>query len=149
MRRKSIIISISGYTLKKKEKELIKKEKPWGLILFKRNIRSFNQIQKLIKDIKKITRDKKFPILIDEEGFKVSRLSNIISHNLDANFFGNLYENDKDIAISLYTTYLRFLNNILKKIGINFNTIPVLDVKRKKTHSIIGSRSFSKKKRNS
>jgi len=146
MKKKAIIISIKGYNLSRKEKILLSKEKPWGLILFKRNIKSFNQIRKLIKDIKKFTRDKKFPILIDEEGLKVSRLSNIFNHSLNADFFGNLYENDKNIAISLYRTYLRFLNNILKKIGINVNTIPVLDVKRKNTHSIIKKRSFSEKK---
>ena len=147
MKKKAIIISINGSELSNKEKMLLSKEKPWGIILFKRNIKSFNQIQKLTKDIKKLTRDKKFPILIDEEGLKVSRLSNIINHKLNANFFGSLYKRDKNIAISLYKTYLRSLNAILKKIGINVNTIPVLDVKRKNTHSIIGTRSFSKKKK--
>ena len=87
MKKKAIIISINGSKLSNKEKMLLSKEKPWGIILFKRNIKSFNQIQKLTKDIKKLTRDKKFPILIDEEGLKVSRLSNIINHNLNANFY--------------------------------------------------------------
>ena len=146
MRKKAIIISIKSYKLSSKEKTLLSKEKPWGIILFKRNIKSFNQIRKLIVDIKKFTKDKKFPILIDEEGSKVSRLSNILNHNLNANFFGNLYKMNKNIAIFLYKTYLKFLNTTLKKIGINVNTIPVLDVKRKNTHSIIGTRSFSKKK---
>ena len=131
--KKAIIISIKGSKLSSKEKMLLSKEKPWGIILFKRNIKSFNQIRKLIVDIKKFTRDKKFPILIDEEGLKVSRLSNIFNHNLNANFFGSLYKKNKNIAIFLYKTYLKSLNAILKKIGINVNTIPVLDVKRK-TH---------------
>ena len=147
MKKKAIIISIKGSKLSRKEKILLSKEKPWGLILFKRNIKSFNQTQRLIKDIRKLVRDKRFPILIDEEGFKVSRLSNILNHNLNANFFGSLYKNDKKIAVSLYKTYLRLLNTILKKIGININTIPVLDVKRKNTHLIIGGRSFSENKK--
>ena len=37
--KKAIIISIKGYKLSKKEKTLLSKEKPWGLILFKRNIK--------------------------------------------------------------------------------------------------------------
>ena len=146
MKKKAIIISIKSHKLSRKEKMLLSKEKPWGLILFRRNIKSLNQTQKLIKDIKKLVRDKKFPILIDEEGLKVSRLSNILNHNLNADFFGSLYEKDKNIAESLYKMYLRSLNAILKRIGINVNTIPVLDVKRKNTHSIIGERSFSEKK---
>ena len=32
---------------------------------------------------------------------------------------------------------------IFKKVGININTVPVLDVRRKKAHNIIGNRSFS------
>ena len=71
MKKKAIIVSIRGYKLSIKEKELLSKEKPWGLILFKRNIKSLNQIQDLIKSIKKYTKDKKFPILIDEEGTEV------------------------------------------------------------------------------
>ena len=92
MKKKAIIVSIKGYKLSKKEKMLLSKEKPWGLILFKRNIKSLNQTQRLIKDIKQLVRDKKFPILIDEEGLKVSRLSNILNHNLNADFFGSLFK---------------------------------------------------------
>ena len=146
MKKKAIIISIKGLKLSNKEKLLLSTEKPWGIILFKRNIRSINQIQKLVKDIKKFSRDKKFPILIDEEGKSVSRLVNILNHNINANFFGNLYENNKISAISLYKTYLKSLCGVLKKIGININTIPVLDVLRSSTSAIIGKRSFSKNK---
>ena len=149
MKKKAIIVSIKGYKLSIKERELLSKGRPWGLILFKRNIKSFNQIQNLIKNIKKCVKDKKFPILIDEEGKKVSRLSRILNHNINANLFGSLYDKDKQFAISLYKLYLRSLCINLRKIGININTIPVLDVLRKSTHSIIGKRSFSKKKRNS
>ena len=45
MRKKAIIISIKGITLTKKEKILLSEEKPWGLILFKRNIKSISQIK--------------------------------------------------------------------------------------------------------
>ena len=46
----------------------------------------------------------------------------------------------------MYKNYLEILNQNLNKIGININTIPVLDVLRKNTNKIIGNRSFSKKK---
>ena len=65
MKKKAIILSLKGYRLSKKEKLLISKEKPWGLILFKRNIKSLSQIKKLITEIKKLSKDKKFPILIE------------------------------------------------------------------------------------
>jgi len=146
MRKKAIIISIKGITLTKKEKILLSEEKPWGLILFKRNIKSISQIKNLIKDIKKFTKNRKFPILIDEEGSTVTRLKGIINHNFEANYFGKLYKSNKKIALTLYKNYLKTLCNNLKNVGININTIPVLDVLRNNTNDIIGKRSFSKDK---
>ena len=146
MKRKAIIVSIKGLKLTSREILLLSKEKPWGLILFKRNIKSVTQIKKLIKSIRNYVKDKKFPILIDEEGSRVSRLRNIINHNFDVNYFGNLYKINKKIAVNLYKKYLRILSGELKKIGININTIPVLDISRKNTNKVIGNRSFSKKK---
>ena len=146
MKKKAIIISIKGTTLTKKEKLLLSKEKPWGLILFKRNIKSILQISNLIKNIKKFVKDTKFPILIDEEGSTVSRLNGIINHNFNANYFGRLYKLDKKIATALYKNYLKTLCNNLRNIGININTIPVLDVLRNNTNDIIGKRSFSEDK---
>ena len=146
MKKKAIIVSIRGTNLSNKEKVLLSNEKPWGLILFKRNIKSFNQIVNLTKKIRKYAQDDKFPILIDEEGAKVSRMESIIQHDLNATFFGNLYLTDQKIAIELYKTYLNSLCKKLKKIGVNVNTIPVLDVLRNNTNKIIGNRSFSKRK---
>ena len=144
MKKKAIIISIKGFKLSKKEKLLLLNEKPWGLILFKRNIKSLNQIKFLIINIKKLTKDKNFPILIDEEGTAVSRLTNIINHKFSAAYFGKLYLNDKRLCMSLYKKYLDSLCKVLNSIGLNINTIPVLDVLRSNTSSVIGNRSFSK-----
>ena len=72
MKRKALIISIKGIKLSTMEKKLLSKEKPWGVILFKRNLKSFKQIKKLTSTIRSLTKDRKFPIIIDEEGLKVS-----------------------------------------------------------------------------
>ena len=146
MKKKAIIVSIKGPKLTKKEKLLLSKENPWGIILFKRNIESFNQLKKLIKFIKKLTKNKRFPILVDEEGSTVSRLTNIYKNNFNSYYFGSLFKKNPKTALILYKNYLEILCKNLKKIGININTIPVLDVLRKSTNKIIGNRSFSKKK---
>ena len=143
MKKKAIIVSINGPKLSRKEKLLFSKEKPWGLILFKRNIKSLVQVKNLITNIKKLTKDKKFPVLIDEEGLLVSRLGNVLNHNFEANYFGELYKLNQKLTLVLYENYLESLCINLKKIGVNINTIPVLDVLRKTTNKIIGKRSFS------
>ena len=146
MKKKAIIISINSFKLTNKEKFLLSNEKPWGVILFKRNIKSFKQIKSLTKKIKKLSKDKNFPILIDEEGSTVSRLGNILSHNISAKFFGKLYTLNYKLSVKLYKNYLNLLCKILRDIGVNINTIPVLDVLRNKKNKIIGDRGFSNKK---
>ena len=144
MNRKAIIISISGLELSKKEKNLIKKEKPWGVILFKRNIKSLDQIIRLVQSIRKTIKDKKYPILLDEEGGRVTRLSNLFDNSIySQNYFGRLYEKNKSIGSSVFQNYIFSLSLVLKKIGININTVPVLDLLHQNKHKIIGDRSFS------
>ena len=53
MNRKAVIFGIKGYRLTKNEKYLFRKEKPWGVILFERNIKNILQLKLLIDDIKK------------------------------------------------------------------------------------------------
>ena len=134
--------------MKKKEKEIIKKEKPWGLILFKRNVKSLKQTKKLIINIRKSVNDKKFPILIDEEGGRVCRLSNFLDNRpYSQRFFGDLYQKDKKFGKFVYVNYLFSICQVFKKLGININTVPVLDIKKKNTHKIIGDRAYSSKKK--
>ena len=64
MIRKAAIISISGTSLTYKEINIFKKESPWGVILFKRNILSEKQLKKLTGSIKKIMKDKRYKIKI-------------------------------------------------------------------------------------
>ena len=71
MNRKAAIISIKGPILSSSEKSLLRKEKPWGIILFKRNITSFKQTILLTNEIRNCMNDPFYPIIIDEEGGKV------------------------------------------------------------------------------
>ena len=75
--RRSFIIGIKSTTLSVKEKKFIQQYKPWGVILFSRNITSLTQAKKLTNQIKKIFKDKNYPILIDQEGGRVNRFKNI------------------------------------------------------------------------
>ena len=63
--KKAVIFGIRSYKLTNSEKILLKKEKPWGIILFSRNIKNISQLKLLIDDIKRILNEKKYPILID------------------------------------------------------------------------------------
>ena len=75
--RRSFIIGIKSTKLSNKEKFFLKKYKPWGVILFTRNIKSIEQTIKLTSSIRNIFDDKRYPILIDQEGGRVNRLENM------------------------------------------------------------------------
>ena len=144
MNRKAIIFGIRGTKLNTEEKYLLKMEKPWGIILFSRNIKDLFQLKFLIEDIKNCIKDKNYPILIDQEGGIVSRLNKIVDLTLfSQDYFGKLYKQDKKFFTYLYKVYIDQVCDILKKVGININTVPVLDVRRTISHNIIGNRSFS------
>ena len=65
-KRKAFIVGLKGPQLKFTEINFLKKHKPWGVILFSRNIKSINQTQKLTQHIRSIFKDDNYPILIDE-----------------------------------------------------------------------------------
>ena len=143
-KRKSFITGVKGTKLNEKEIYFLKKYKPWGVILFSRNIKSINQTYKLTSQIKKIFKDENYPILIDEEGGKVSRLNKLIDNSIfSAEFFNNLYIKDKKKFYTYYNVYVKQICYLLNLLGININTVPVLDVKRRITNKVIGNRSFS------
>ena len=72
--RKSFIVGLKSTKLLTSEKKFLIKHKPWGIILFSRNIKNIEQLKKLTGQIRKIFNDKKYPILIDQEGGRVNRL---------------------------------------------------------------------------
>ena len=142
--RRSFIIGLKSVSLSKKEKFFLLKYKPWGVILFSRNIKNMSQTRKLTNSIRSIFKDKKYPILIDEEGGRVSRLKKIVDNTpFSGNFFGKLYASDKKKFIVYYKIFTEQISFILKTIGVNINTVPILDIRRKKSNNIIGDRSFS------
>jgi len=145
MDRKPAIISLKKYRLTKAERFILKSEKPWGVILFKRNIKSYEQVKNLTSEIRKCLKDPFYPILVDEEGGKVSRFSDLLnSKEFSQNFFGNLFEKDNKNGKAIYQYYLNSICNVLKNVGININTIPVMDLLQNSTNKIIGSRSYSR-----
>ena len=142
--RRSFITGIKSTKLSTGEKNFLKKYKPWGVILFSRNIKSLKQSKKLTDQIKKIFKDSNYPILIDQEGGRVNRLKNFFNSDpFTGEFFGKLYLKDKKKFYNYYKIFIKQTSLLLKSIGVNINTLPVLDLRSKGSSSIIGDRSFS------
>ena len=147
-KRKAFITGIKSLKLTTSEVKFLKKQKPWGIILFSRNIKSVNQTKLLTDSIRKLFKDPHYPILIDQEGGRVNRLKNIITFdNLTGEYFGKLYVQDKRKFNIIYKLFIDKSSYLLKQIGVNINTLPVLDLRIKGASNIIGDRSFSENKK--
>ena len=146
--RRAFIVGLKSVSLSNKEIIFLKKYKPWGIILFSRNIKSIKQAKILTNSIKKIFKNENYPILIDQEGGRVTRLKKFIDTSIfSAKFFGDLYKkNNKKFEI-YFNVYVKQISYLLKTLGININSVPVLDIRRVKSHNVIGDRSYSSNKK--
>ena len=74
----------------------------------------------------------------------INRLNQFIETSiLTAEYFGNLYKKNRIKFFNYYKVYVSQISYLLNEIGININTVPVLDVKRLNSNKIIGNRSYS------
>src|SRR6476469_157863 len=74
MPARAFITGVSGLTLTSEERDFIRAERPWGFILFKRNIDSPAQVVALAEELRRCVDAIDAPVLIDQEGGRVQRL---------------------------------------------------------------------------
>ena len=82
--------------------------------------------------------------MIDQEGGRVSRVDKIINATtFSGEYYSLKYKKNKKNISKLINIYTEQISYLLREIGVNINTSPVLDVRRKSANLIIGDRSFS------
>ena len=72
--RSRAIYGCAGPSLSQAEKDFFRDTRPWGFILFGRNISSPEQVRTLIAELRATVDDAGAPILIDQEGGRVARM---------------------------------------------------------------------------
>ena len=122
--------------------EMIKKYKIGGIILYKKNYSSYEQMLKIVNTIKDSNVINKVPmfISIDQEGGRVNRMPADIKNIKSAKAIADT----KDIKLVKESG--RILGEMLNSTGINMNYAPVLDIKRFEENHPIGNRCYGEKK---
>lgn len=140
----AVIFGCSGPVLTPEERAFFKRVNPLGFILFSWNLQNKDQIRALIDSFHEVTGRAQLPILIDEEGGRVARLSLILGHSYPpAEYFEHLADCDVEEAYKACFDNYKSIGDMLKEAGITVNCVPVLDVRTKGASDIIGDRSFS------
>ena len=140
---KSWIVAPLGYAPSRDERAFFEGERPWGFILFGRNLASPSQLAELVEELKEIGGRDTTPIFIDQEGGRIRRLKPPFAPQRPApGVIGPLYREDPERAIRAAFLHGRLLAADLAAYGINANCVPCLDVPVAGAHDIIGDRAL-------
>jgi len=140
---KAFITGVSGTELTADEREFIASERPWGFILFKRNIGTPAQVASLVGQLREVAGAVDAPVLIDQEGGRVQRLGppHWPAYPPGA-AFGRLYDIDPTLGLAAARLSARLIADDLLPLGVTVDCLPLADVPVAGADAVIGDRAY-------
>lgn len=138
----AFVCGCAGLDLTADELAFLARTDPWGLILFRRNVDSPDQLRSLTARFREAVGRPQAPVLVDQEGGRVRRLRP--PHWPDhpaAALCGRL---DGPRGIEAARLGARLIAHDLHAAGITVDCAPVLDVAAPGAHDVIGDRAFGR-----
>ncbi len=142
--RTAAIYGCAGHVLTEAERAFFAEQRPWGFILFRRNIDTPDQVRALTAALRSSVDDPKTPILVDQEGGRVQRLGPPHWAKYPPADAYLKATNDPLTARELVRLGARLMAHDLKAVGIDIDCAPVLDVPTPGAHDIIGDRAYAR-----
>ncbi len=140
---KPVIFGLSGPTLTADEAALFRAADPLGYILFARNCVDRDQMRALTDALRDLSGRADLPILIDQEGGRVSRMKPPVWPDFPAPAaFARLYDRAPSSAIAAAKANAQALGMMLAEVGVSVDALPLLDVAQPDMTGAIGDRSF-------
>lgn len=142
----AFITGCAGPVLSAPETEFFQRANPWGLILFRRNCQTPEQLRALTSAFRAAVGRRDAPVFVDQEGGRVQRLgppSNSWRKYPKARAYGELYQKNPVAALRTARQVGRLMADDLIAAGITANCLPVLDVPQPGSHDVIGDRAYS------
>lgn len=140
---RAFICGLKGLTLDPEERAFLRDAAPWGVILFRRNVESREQLVRLT-DEARAALGRHAPVLVDQEGGRVQRLN---TPNWPAYPSAARFERAGASAAEaerLAWLGARLMAHDLREVGIDVDCLPVLDVPAEGAHAIISDRAYSR-----
>src|SRR5260370_18721074 len=143
MSSRAFITGVAGPELGDAEREFIRIERPWGFILFKRNIETPAQVVLLIRELRREIGEPDAPVLIDQEGGRVQRFGppHWPAYPPGA-VFGALYDIDPALGLSAARLSARLIAADLIEAGVTVDCLPLADVPVAGADAVIGNRAY-------
>jgi beta-N-acetylhexosaminidase len=143
MNTRAFITGVSGTELNAAEREFIRSQRPWGFILFKRNVETPAQVATLIKELRQELGQPEAPVLIDQEGGRVQRLAPPHWPVYPAGaVFGKLYDIDPALGLAAARLSARLIAADLDDLGVTVDCLPLADTPVAGANAVIGDRAY-------
>jgi beta-N-acetylhexosaminidase len=143
MSSRAFITAIAGLELTDAERAFMRAERPWGFILFKRNVDNPKQVAGLVAELRSLVGVSNAPVLIDQEGGRVQRLRQPHWPLYPAGaVFGTLYDIDPALGLKAARLSNRLIAADLTDLGINVDCLPIADVPVAGADDVIGDRAY-------
>ena len=143
MTARAFIAGCSGPELTSAEKAFFRDARPWGFILFRRNIETPEQVRALTHALRETTGVADAPILVDQEGGRVQRMGPPHWRRYPpGRAYGRANPQDPLIRREMTRLGARLIADDLLSVGINVDCLPVLDVPVPGAHDVIGDRAY-------
>nr|WIE89062.1 beta-N-acetylhexosaminidase [Mesorhizobium sp. WSM4875] len=140
---KSMILGCAGKSLTEDEIRFYGDERPWGFILFARNVGETEQIRDLVASMRESVGRPDAPVFIDQEGGRVQRLRPPLAPNYPAGgALGALWRDDREAGRRAAWLLARLHAFDLLRHGITADCLPVLDVPIAGASDVIGARAY-------
>lgn len=143
MSTRAFITGVSGTELTAAEREFIRDLRPWGFILFKRNVATPAQVAALVAELRTAAGVADAPVLIDQEGGRVQRLGP--PHwpvYPPGAVFSTLYDTDSALGLTAARLSARLIAADLADLGITVDCLPLADVPVPDADAVIGNRAY-------
>jgi len=140
---KAFVSGCEGLSLTADEVAFFADQQPFGLILFKRNCDSRDQLRGLIARFREAVGREDAQVLIDQEGGRVQRMGPPHWRAYPpARSIGDLYLEDPEEGRRAGYLLARLIAGELAEVGFSIDCLPVLDVTQPDVHKAIGDRGF-------
>jgi beta-N-acetylhexosaminidase len=137
------ILGCAGTELTDAERDFFRAVKPWGFILFARNIRDRDQTRALCEALREAAGDTGALVFVDQEGGRVQRLKPPLArHRRPAALFGQLHDHRPETAEEAVRLNHQLMAYELADFGFDADCAPCVDLRVPGAHDIIGDRSF-------